>query len=73
MRAPREETAEVVAALPLSRFQVRLVGGELLTAFLHRGLVGRVRRPEILPGTLVTVQRSPYDPALCRIVGVQGR
>jgi hypothetical protein len=51
MSEPPEEAAEVVIALPLSRFQVRLAGGELLTAFLHRGIVGRGQPPELEPGT----------------------
>jgi translation initiation factor IF-1 len=65
-----EPPAEVIAALPLRRFQVRLADGEELVAVLHRGVVGRRGPPRLGPGSPVSVQRSPYESGVCRIVGV---
>ncbi len=70
MQVAPEEMAIVVAALPLSRFRVRLASGEELTAVLHRGLVGRKCPPALPAGTPVTVERSPYHPSMCRIARV---
>jgi translation initiation factor IF-1 len=65
------ERAEIESLLPRTQFTVRLGSGELLTAFLSRTVAGCRRDPRLQPGTVVTVERSPYDPAVCRIVAVE--
>jgi translation initiation factor IF-1 len=63
--------AEVVAELPLRRFLVSLGDGTELTAVVSRRVVGRKEHPRIQVGDRVAVERSPYDPVMCRIVGFQ--
>ena len=62
------EYAEVVAVLPLSRCVVGRGDGSRLAAFFSRRLVHRGRRPQVGVGDRVVVERSPLDPAVCRIV-----
>ena len=63
--------AQVVAELPLRQFLVSLGDGIKLTAVISRGIVGRGEGQRIQVGDRVTVERSPYDPVMCRIVGLQ--
>ncbi len=70
MEEPPEEPAEVIALLPLHQFRVRLECGEEMVAFLSRGVVGRTGPQRLKPGSLVSVQRSPYKSGECRIVGI---
>lgn len=67
----REEIAQVIAALPFSRFLVAIGEGEQLTAVLSPSLVGRHRRPGFTVGDLVTVERSPFEPGMCRIISAK--
>jgi translation initiation factor IF-1 len=63
--------AKVVAELPLCRFLVALGDGTKLTAVLSRRVVGRTKRTRIQVGDCVKVERSPYDPLMCRVVGLR--
>lgn len=63
---PIELTAEVIEALPNTRFKVKLEGGHIV----HAHLSGKMRRYNIriLPGDKVRIQMSPYDITKARIV-----
>jgi hypothetical protein len=70
MNDPPNEPAEIESNLPLALHRVRLQNGERLEACLSRGLIGRRRSPALPPGTPVVVERSLYDPGMCRIVEI---
>jgi translation initiation factor IF-1 len=63
-------TAMVTESLPNRRYLVRLTGGSELYAVVSPGCEGR----RIEPGQAVTVELSPSDPWLCRIIpGDEGK
>ena len=70
MDEPQIESAEIIAALLLGRFTVRVASGDELVAVLNRDIVGRKKSPHLQPGSQVSIERSPYDPRTCRIVAV---
>jgi translation initiation factor IF-1 len=57
-------TAIVTDCLPNKRYLVRLTDGSELHAVASPSCKGR----RIEPGQTVTIERSPSDPSLCRIV-----
>ena len=67
---PKEEQieleAEVIEALPNTRFRVRLENGHIVQAHLSGKM--RMHNIRILPGDRVRIQMSPYDITKARIV-----
>ena len=60
------KTGQVTEALPSTHFRVKLDNGEEILCHLAGKL--RMYRIKVLPGDLVTVEVSPYDPGKGRIV-----
>ena len=56
--------------LPCTTFCVALADGRQLRAFLSRSLADSMRPPKLRPGDEVSVEISPYDPGVCRIVSL---
>lgn len=63
--------AIVEAALPNARFRVRLATGERI--LVHASGPMRIRSIRVLPGDVVSIERSPFDPTMGRIVVPQPR
>jgi translation initiation factor IF-1 len=63
---PIELQAEVIEALPNTRFKVRLENGHTVEAHLSGKM--RMHNIRILPGDTVRIQMSPYDISKARIV-----
>ena len=63
---PIELEAEVVEALPNTRFKVKLENGHVVQAHLSGKM--RMHNIRILPGDTVKIQMSPYDISKARIV-----
>jgi len=57
---------QVIEALPSLLFKVKLDNGEELLVHLS-GLM-RINHIKILPGDIVLVERTPYDPKRGRII-----
>lgn len=51
-------------ALPNKRYCVRLADGRDLQAVLSPGC----NEPQLEPGQAVSIELSPYDPSMCRII-----
>lgn len=66
---PAEGT--VVEVLPNALFRIELRNGERVVA--HVGTPLRLHLVRLLPGDVVQVERSPYDPSRARIVGTHER
>jgi translation initiation factor IF-1 len=67
----RPVLATVEAALPNARFRVRLATGERV--LVHASGKMRVQVIRVLPGDAVSIERSPFDPTLGRIVPLDPR
>ncbi|MHC4663934.1 MAG: translation initiation factor IF-1 [Planctomycetota bacterium] len=63
---PIELRAEVIEALPNTRFRVKLENGHTVQAHLSGKM--RMHNIRILPGDTVRIQMSPYDISKARIV-----
>ncbi len=61
-----EVRGEVRELLPGAKFKIELENGQTIVGYLSGKM--RVNHIRLLPGDLVKVQLSPYDPTLGRVV-----
>ncbi|GAB4140739.1 MAG: hypothetical protein Fur0037_07380 [Planctomycetota bacterium] len=65
----RLERAEVLRKLPNSMFLLRKEDGTEVTA--HVAGTGRMQFTRLLPGDLVEIEKSPFDPSKARIAALR--
>ncbi|WP_088253794.1 translation initiation factor IF-1 [Fimbriiglobus ruber] len=63
--------AVIQECLPCTHFTVELKSGQRLRVSLARRVVHKRNIPRLLPGDEVTVEISPFDPGIGRIIGLR--